>query len=389
MVQGDFTYIKADKVIYGRPAAETLLAEAERIGAERVFLLVSGTLARETDEVDKVTAALGPRFAGLADHMPAHTPRGAVLAASAKARAAGADLIVSFGGGSATDGAKLMQICLAHDITEHDQFDAFRITVRSDGTANRPDYAGPTVRQIAIPTTLSAGEFNPLAGCTDERRKMKETYNHPLLVPRSIILDPAPTVHTPMWLWLSSGVRAVDHAVETLCSLGSNPYCDGTAMQALRLLSAGLPRVKADGGDLEARLMCQLGAWLSMTIVQGDVPLGASHGIGHVLGGSCDVPHGHTSCVMLPAVLRWNAPANAERQKLVSEAFGRAGAPAGDVLDEFIAGLGQPRTLADVGVAADRYELVAKNSMHDRCIHTNPRPIPGPEQVMEILRLAA
>ncbi|MEQ9642663.1 MAG: iron-containing alcohol dehydrogenase [Alphaproteobacteria bacterium] len=389
MIQGDFTYIKTDKVIYGKPAAETLAAEAARLGAERVFLLASGTLARETDEIDKVKAALGARYAGLADHLPAHTPRAAVLDASAKARAANADLIVSFGGGSATDGAKLMQLCLAHDITEHDQFDDFRIITRSDGSTQRPDYAGPTVRQIAIPTTLSAGEFNPLAGCTDERRKMKEVYSHPLLAPQSIILDPAPTVRTPMWLWLSSGVRAVDHAVETLCSLGSNPYCDGTAMQALRLLSQGLPRVKADGNDLEARLMCQLGAWLSMVIVQGAVPLGASHGIGHVLGGTCDVPHGHTSCVMLPAVLRWNVSINGERQKLVAEAFGQPGAAAGEVVGSFIAGLGMPRTLADVGVGEDQYELIARNSMHDPWVHSNPRPIEGPAQVMEILRLAA
>ncbi len=191
-----------------------------------------------------------------------------------------------------------------------------------------------------------------------------------------------------MWLWLSSGVRAVDHAVETLCSLVSNPYCDGTAMQALRLLSAGLPRVKADGNDMEARLMCQLGAWLSMVIVQGQVALGASHGIGHVLGGTCNVAHGHTSCVMLPAVLRWNEPVNGERQKLVSEAFGKPGAAASDVVGDFIAGLGMPRSLGDVAVGEGQHELIAKNAMHDRWVHTNPRPIPGPAQVLEILKLA-
>lgn len=389
MLQGTFKYIRMEQVIYGRPVAESLAAEAARLEAHRVFLLVSGTLNRETDEVAKIAAALGDRFAGLADHMPAHTPREAVLAATAKARAAEADLLASFGGGSATDGAKLMQLCLRHGITEPAQLDDYRIVTRSDGSTHRPDFEGPTVRQVAVPTTLSAGEFNPLAGCTDERRRMKEVYNHPLLVPRTVILDPAPTVHTPMWLWLSTGVRAVDHAVETLCSFNSNPYADGTAMQALRLLGEGLPRVKADPGDLEARLNCQLGAWLSMVCVQGGVSLGASHGIGHVLGGTCDVPHGHTSCVMLPAVLRWNASANGGRQKLVSEAFGQPARPAGDILDAFIAGLGMPRTLAAVGVPEDKHELIARNAMHDHWVHANPRPIKGPAEVLEILRLAA
>ena len=156
-------------------------------------------------------------------------------------------------------------------------------------------------------------------------------------------------------------------------------------MQALRLLSNGLPRVKADPTDLDARLKCQMGAWLSMTAVIAGVPLGASHAIGHILGGTCDVPHGYTSCIMLPAVLSWNASVNKERQALVAEAMGRPGTNAGDLMDDFISGLGMPRTLHEVGVGVDQFEVIAKNSMHDGWLHTNPRKIQGPEDVMEIL----
>src|SRR3546814_20027143 len=127
-----------------------------------------------------------------------------------------------------------------------------------------------------------------------------------LLMPRSVILDPAPTVHTPEWLWLSTGIRALDHCVEGICSVQADAFCDGAYLHGLRLLGRGLPRVKADPADLRARLDCQLGAWLSMTGVGSGVPKGASHAIGHVLGGTCNVPPGYTSCVMLPAVLRWN-----------------------------------------------------------------------------------
>ena len=142
------------------------------------------------------------------------------------------------------------------------------------------------------------------------------------MMPQAVILDPAVTIHTPEWLFLSTGIRAVDHAVETICSILPAPFSDGMALQALRLLSASLPAVKANPGDLEARLNCQLGAWMSIMGALNNVPMGASHGIGHVLGGTAHVPHGYTSCVMLPHVLRFNEPVNPARQSWVSEAMG-------------------------------------------------------------------
>ena len=146
--------------------------------------------------------------------------------------------------------------------------------------------------------------------------------------------------------------------------------------------------MREDPTDLDARLQCQIGAWLSMTCILARVPMGASHAIGHVLGGTCDVPHGYTSCIMLPAVLRWNISANSERQALVSEALGSPGEDASEVLHRFIAGIGMPRSLREVVVNQDQFELIAKNTMHDSSLQTNPRPIQGPEDVIEILQMA-
>lgn len=390
MIQsGKFKFTAMEEVIFGIPAAKAVTSWAERLDAQRVFLIVSGTLNRETDEIGKVITTLGDRYAGLYDSIPPHTPRNAVVAASAAAREAGADLLVTFGGGSVTDGCKVVQICLRHNVTKLEDLDKFHIITDADGKTHLPQFDGPSVRQITVPTTLSGGEFNPLGGCTDHRIKVKEGYRHPLLVPMAVILDPAPTVHTPEWLWLSTGIRAVDHAVEAICSTLANQYCDSAAMHALRLLGSGLPRVKADPNDLDARLSCQIGAWLSMTAVIGGVPMGASHAIGHILGGTCDVPHGYTSCIMLPAVLRWNASINKDRQALIAEAMGRPGVEAGDLLRDFIVNLGMPRTLREVGVGADQFEVIAENSMHDRWLHTNPRKIRGQEDVIEILQMVA
>jgi len=389
VMHGTFNYVPMDKVVFGRPAADVVLKEAQRLGAQRVFLLVSRTLNRETEVISTIRTALGERFAGEFEGIPPHTPREAVVEAAAAARMVSADLIVTVGGGSVTDAGKVMQICLKHGVTTPEGLDAYHVQFKEDGTPFMPEFAGPDVRQLTVPTTLSGGEFYPLAGCTDSKKKVKEGYRHNLLVPRVVIFDPELTVHTPEWLWLSTGIRAVDHAVEALCSAYANPICDGAAMQALRLLSAGLPQVKANPLDMDARLTCQLGVLNSMVPIQGGVPMGASHAIGHILGGTCDVPHGYTSCVMLPNVLRFNAPVNGERQALVSEAFGRAGEAAADVVGEFIAALGMPRTLRDVSVTPDLFDLIAKNSLHDRWLHTNPRKIDGAADVVKILEMAA
>jgi maleylacetate reductase len=383
MRQGRVVFGAMDEVVFGTPAAAAIPAQMDRLGATRAFLMVSGTLNRETDEIEKIRGSLGPRCVGSFDAMPAHTPREAVIAATEAARAARADLIVTVGGGSITDGAKAVQLCLANDIRTVDGIDTIRTR---KGIV--PPMNAPSVRQISVPTTIAGGEFNPAAGVTNQRIRVKEMLRHQLTIPRAVILDPAITVHTPQWLFLSTGIRAVDHCVEGLCSLEAHPYADAQALKGLSMLAQALPRVMADPGDLDARLDCQLGTWLSMGPSSAGVPMGASHGIGYVLGAAFDVPHGYTSCVMLPSVMRWNKPANAERQALVSAAMGHPGENAADVLDDFIGGLGMPRSLQDVRVGPEHFEAIAEQAMSTP-VRTNPRRIDSPAQVREILLLAA
>ena len=384
MHQGRVVFGAMDEVVFGRPASEAIVEQMDRLAANRAFLMVSGTLNRETEFVRHIRDVLGPRCVAVFDAMPAHTPRSAVIAATEQARSAGADLIVTIGGGSITDGAKAVQLCLANDIATVEDIDRIR-AVRGAP----PPMNAPTVRQISVPTTLSAGEFSAIAGVTDERVKVKELFRHPRIVPRGVVLDPAVTVHTPEWLFLSTGIRAVDHCVEGICSNEAHPYADAQALRGLSLLARGLPRVKADPSDLQARLDCQLGSWLSMGPLASGVPMGASHGIGYVLGAVFDIPHGHTSCIMLPAVMRWNRPANADRQALVAAAMDQPGEDAADVLDAFIAGLGMLRSLGAVNVRRDAFDRLAEQAMGTPWVPRNPRPIDRPAQVREILELAA
>jgi maleylacetate reductase len=390
MSAGRVVFSRMEEVVFGKPAAESAAEIARRFGATRVFLMVSGTLNRKTEEIEKLRRALGNLCAATFDNMPPHTPRSAVIAAADHARKVGADLIVTLGGGSITDGAKAVQLCLANDIRTPDAMDALRPVKGPDGALGPPPSCkAPTVRQVTIPTTLSGGEFSGISGVTDERTRVKELIRHPQIIPQAVILDPAVTVHTPEWLWLSTGIRAVDHCVEGICANEAHPYGDAQALQGLTLLSSGLPRVKADPANLQARLDCQMGTWLSMGPLASGVPMGASHGIGYVLGAAFDIPHGHTSCIMLPAVMRWNKSVNAARQELVAAAMGRPGADAGEALHDLIDGLGMPRSLSAVKIGPENFARIAEQAMGTPWVPRNPRRIEGPAQVREILELAA
>ena len=388
MLSGVYRFPAMESVVFGKPFVEALAQEVDRVEARAVFILASGTLVRETDTVDRLRQMLGNRLAGVCAKIGAHTPRTDVVAAANAAREAGADLIVTLGGGSVTDAAKMVGLCLGNGVSDPAQLDRYRAQIAADGTARRPEVKAPRIRSITIPTTLSAGEYTASAGCTDTARHVKESFGHPMMMPRTVILDPDVSVHTPEWLFLSTGIRAVDHAVEDICSINGQPIAEGASFHALRLLGSGLPAVKADPANLEARLDCQIGAWMSMVGSQTGVSKGASHGIGHVLGGTAGVPHGYTSCVMLPHVLRFNHPVNAGKQARVSEALGRPDEPAADVVAELISALGLPTRLRDVGVEPQPLDLIAEGSMHDRWVHTNPRKIDGPAVIRTLLDAA-
>lgn len=384
-VTGSHQYPTMESVIYGRPAAEALREEAERLDARRVYLIASRTLNTTTDEIEKIRQALGDRHAATFDGVPQHTTRDVVTQIARQAGEARADLVVAIGGGSVVDAAKIVLMCMEHEIFEPDGLDGFETT---------PDrrfgpFRTPKVRMIAIPSTLSGGEYNSGALVTDTSRKLKQIFNHPMMMPRSIILDPAITKYTPEKLWLGSGTRAMDHGIEAICSSRPNVLVDAVCQQGLRYLHDGLLRTKAKPDDEAARLSCQLGSWLSAFGLQSRVPMGASHAIGHVLGGTCDVPHYFCTAVMMPSVLRYNRPATEAAQQSIAAALGAPGRDAGEAFAAFIAELGLPRRLADVGVGEDRFELIGQNAMLSIFTRANPQPIREPGDVVKILKLAA
>jgi len=388
--KGTHLFPTMERVIFGRPMAQTIAQEAERMECKRVFLIVSKTLNTKTDEIVKLRAALGERFAGVFDGVPQHTSRDVVSKATRAALDAGTDLLVAVGGGSVVDAAKMVSVCMEHKFTDEglEGLDAFETKPGPDGRPIRAVFRGPTVRMIAVPSSLSGGEYNAASLVTDTRRKLKQTFFHPLMMPLAIVLDPELGLHAPEQLWIGSGTRAMDHAIEAVSSKNGTPLVDAVVLRGIEMMATYLPRSRAEPDNVELRAQCQIASWLCSYGLQARVPMGASHAIGHVLGGTIGVPHFLCTPVMMPGILAYNASDAAEAQKALAKALGKPEASASEAFKAFATSLGLPTSLSAVGVREDQFELIAKNTMKEFFIYSNPRTVRKPEEVVEILKLA-
>ncbi|MGC1190540.1 MAG: iron-containing alcohol dehydrogenase, partial [Candidatus Binatus sp.] len=306
---------------------------------------------------DAAGAALAGVFTGAAQHVPSQT----VTELVAEARRVGADAMVSFGGGSPIDTVKNAAWQLIGGRAGSRTIDF------AGGTAE--GVGGGEILHIAIPTTLSAGEFTPAGGVTDESTKVKGGVADPRLQAKVVILDPALTLETPAWLWASTGMRALDHAVEGSYSTRHQLVTDTLATKAIALLSAHLlPSLQTHGDDeLEHRVQCQLAAWLSifgMSNTRG----GISHALGHQIGPMWNVPHGITSCITLPHVMRFMAGVAADRFAPIADGFDvrfDARSPHSSAIEcadrtaRFIGKFEVPSRLRDVGVPREEIARIA------------------------------
>ena len=345
MLSGTHRNSLQEQVIYGRPALEALTDLAKSFGAHRLMITSTASLAGPGGLAQRLAKDSGAACVGIFAGVSAHSPREGVIAGAAEARRLGADLLVAVGGGSVIDATKVMQLALWAGVES------------AEGLG-------------ALPRRPGTGS----CGCLEANPRRS--------------LDPAMTLSTPSQLWFSTGMKAVDHAVEQLCNPVRSPYADALAEAGLKGLVQGLLATKERPSDLDARLECQIGMWLAMAGASAGRGLGASHAIGHTLGGSFGVPHGLTSCVALPAVLRWNERVASDRQKLVAALLRNPEFSASDAVRTLAHALDLPTDLAAIGIRPGQFRAIAEHTLHDRGIRSNPRPIKGADDIMEILELA-
>jgi maleylacetate reductase len=373
-------------VAFGVPIADALPEAARRLSARRLAVVTTNSLAGPGGLAEVVRNILGPKFHSVVSGIHSHTPRADVVRVIKALE--GADGVVTIGGGSVCDSAKAARLCLANRITDAVGMDRLRPYDKTKKNSEPDNTISPSLPFIAVATTLSAAEFTSGAGVTDERGPRKQVFVYPRLAPDIVILDPEVTAHTPPRLWFSTGIRALDHALETWCSTNPTPLSDAHSSYAARLLITSLPKVFESPNDIGARLDCMKGAWLSILGPASGVKAGASHGMGHALGGTAGMPHGETSCVMLPHVLRYNAPVNGDRQAVIAAAVGSPTTPLADIVAALISRLALPTRLRDAGVQEKVMAAVAEAALHDPLLASNPRPIKSLSDVMLLLQQA-
>ena len=290
-----FKYANPPVIHWGAGSVQALAGELEHLGIERIALVTTKSLLGAALPLEPVMTAT----------ISQHAPIGQVEEAIKDAREAAVDGVVSFGGGSPIDAAKI-------------------IALRVGGLPH-----------VALPTTLSVAELAAGAGFTDETGT-KGGMRDPGLLPDAVIYDAEVTLATPLQLWLSTGIRALDHAVEGFLADGDHPFNDVMALEAIRRLFDSLPRARSNPKDLDVRTENQLAAWFSFTL-PGASASGLSHMMGKQIGARHGIPHGVTSCLLLPHVMRY---------------LGRTRAlpVSADDVEKLVRGLGLPQHIRDYGV---------------------------------------
>jgi len=326
---------------------------------------VTGNSLGRSKLLDKVTGTLASRCVAVFKGARQHVPLSTVQALIEEIKRARADCLVSFGGGSPIDTAK---VAAAAVLTGRDPLASARhidFTNAAAVTDSKADLV-----EIAVPTTLSAGEYTPAGGVTNEATLVKGGVVDPRLQPRTVINDPTLTVETPDWLWVATGMRALDHAVEAIYSIRHQLLTDTLATRAIALLFEHLPASIKTTGDaaISHRGYCQMAAWLS--IFGGmNTRFGVSHALGHQIGPKWNVAHGVTSCITLPHVMRFMAEIAPERFGPIAEGLGvtftpeearRSALECADRVAAFIAQFDVPHNLREAGVPrAELGQIVA------------------------------
>ena len=395
ILQGDFNPTVPTRIVFGNEKIDSLRDEVKKLGGKRVLVLSGRTVAEKTDSVRRINEGLGDLSAGVYSGLIQRAPLSTAIEAANMAVANGVDTLVGVGGSTSSDAARMIAVLMAEGITTVDQL---RQLGEDQDMVLEPNLDGKSLPlQASIPTTLSAGEFNMGGGnVLDDQAGHKIRVRHPRLYADLIMLDPVMTEGTPDWLWLSTGVKALDHCIERLYSTGNQPAIDAPVLAAAEMLFTYLPKSRESDGDPEARLQCLVAAWMSMMGAP-NFSMGLSHAIGHIIGVHYSVGHGYTSCVTQPYVMEFNRPVSAAKQALLARSAGldtrgmsdeAAAEAAARAVDDFIMGMGMPHRLRELEIPEEDLPKIAELVLTDGGTRSNPISITSAEQVMEVLTAA-
>jgi alcohol dehydrogenase class IV len=388
---GLFRYPSTGGVRSGSGAAELLGSVLDELGISRALAVLTPSVARDSHTVDRLQASAGGRLTVFAAIQP-HTPYDTVLSAARAARTVAADGLVSVGGGSAIDTARLAALCVGEGVNTAPDLHELRVQ-STPGGPRFPAISAHALPHVALPTTLSAAEFSDGGAATCPWTGRKELFVGPSLACRMVLADPALACGTPAQTWAMTGIRALDHAVETILSPRASALTDELSCAAIVHLRRSLPAVLAAPADEAARAEGQLGSWLSYFGVANGT-LGLSHAIGHQLGAQLGIAHGLASCIALPDVVLHLAPFTVGRLRLAARAFevDRPGTEdralperVAGAIDSLIRQLGLPRRLHVIDASPVDLERLADAVLGDFLVEGTPGGPPSRDDLIGLL----
>ncbi|AMY68602.1 iron-containing alcohol dehydrogenase [Frigidibacter mobilis] len=368
-----FVFATTRSVVVRPGAAADLAAIAGALLGPRVVLITDPGL-RRLGLCDPAIAALsGAAEVAVFDAVEADPSQATLMAAVAAGRALRATGVVGFGGGSSLDVAKLAALLLG---SGEDLEAAWGL-----GNAR-----GPRLPLVLVPTTAGTGsEVTPVSIITVGAEE-KRGVSSPVILPDIAVLDAELTLGLPPAITAATGVDAMVHAIEAYASASpnNNPLSRMLAREALRLLGANIETAVAQGGNRAARGAMLLGAMLAGQAFANS-PVAAVHALAYPIGGIFHIPHGLSNALVLPHVLRFNAPvAGAVYAEIAADAFpALAGVAAQarcaafiEALEQLALRLAMPTRLREVGIPEDALPRMAADAMkQQRLLVNNPRPV--------------
>lgn len=385
-----FEFQVPGKVICALQCVDSIGAEMDNIGGSKVLVVTdegvenAGLTGKVIDGIDSGSAEVVGVFNGI----PPNSEVQVVQRCYDKAKEAGADCLVSVGGGSVMDTAKATAILMVEsgDLLDH------------QSAVYTP--SSPMPPHIAVPTTAGTGSESTFAAViADHEQELKLIFQAPEMAPNVAMLDPLLTTTLPPGLTASTGMDALTHCIEALHSEMHEPICDGLALHGIRLITSYIARATADGGDVDARTYMLIAANMG-GVAFANAFVGIVHAMAHSIGGHFGTPHGVANAILLPYGMEFNLqyvdegiPASYRR---VAEAIGldvasddddTASRKAIDWLKELTVEIGLPQRLREVGVPEDGLEAATSDAMIDGCMFNNPGD-PEEEEVLELFKKA-
>ena len=296
-------------------------------------------------------------------------------------KAGGHDGVIAFGGGSGLDVAKAVALMVGQDRPIFDFED-----VGDNWTRVDPSGVAPV---IAVPTTAGTGsEVGRASIITDEANHVKKIIFHPSMLPELAILDPELTVCLPAHITAATGMDALSHNLEALCSPFYHPMAEGIAIEGIRIVKDYLPRAVADGSDLEARIQMLVASSMGATAFQKG--LGGMHALAHPLGALYDAHHGLLNAILMPYVLKLNRKAIETRVTRLA-CYLALKNPSFDSFLQWVLDLreqvGIPNDLSGIGIPEKDLALIGTMASEDPSAGGNPITL-SPAQYTDLCRNA-